>query len=131
MKIAVVSEDGKTISQHFGRATIYVVVTVENGKVISKENRDKMGHQHFAAAEGHAPHEGKHGYDAEAQSKHSRMAGAIMDCQVLITGGMGMGAYDSMKSYKIEPIVTDIAVIDDAIKLYIEGKLPNLMQKLH
>jgi predicted Fe-Mo cluster-binding NifX family protein len=30
MKIAIVSDDGMTISQHFGRATYYVVVSVEN-----------------------------------------------------------------------------------------------------
>jgi predicted Fe-Mo cluster-binding NifX family protein len=29
MKIAAVSEDGITISQHFGRAPFYIVVTVE------------------------------------------------------------------------------------------------------
>jgi predicted Fe-Mo cluster-binding NifX family protein len=32
MKIAAISEDGATVSQHFGRAPLYVVVTVENGK---------------------------------------------------------------------------------------------------
>ena len=30
MKIAVVTDDGKTICQHFGRALYYAVVTVEN-----------------------------------------------------------------------------------------------------
>ncbi len=30
MKIAAVSEDGITISQHFGRAVYYVVVTVQS-----------------------------------------------------------------------------------------------------
>ncbi|HJX03331.1 MAG TPA: NifB/NifX family molybdenum-iron cluster-binding protein [Dehalococcoidia bacterium] len=131
MKIAVVSEDGINISQHFGRATMYIVATVENGKVIHREKRDKMGHQHFASAEGHASHGGKHGYDAESQSKHSMMAGAITDCQVLIAGGMGMGAYDSMKSYNIEPIITDVISIDEAIDLYNKGKLTNLMERLH
>ena len=36
MKIAVISEDGATISQHFGMAPLYVVATVEKGKVGSK-----------------------------------------------------------------------------------------------
>lgn len=35
VKIAAVSEDGVTISQHFGRAPFYVVVTVEEGKVVA------------------------------------------------------------------------------------------------
>ena len=36
MKIAVITEDGTTISQHFGRAPLYVVVTVEGGKIANK-----------------------------------------------------------------------------------------------
>lgn len=131
MKIAVISDDGVHVSQHFGRASLYVVATVENGKVVHKENRDKLGHQHFAGAEEHYPLGGRHGYDAESQSKHSRMASNIRDCQVLIAGGMGIGAYESMKSYNIEPVITDVQKIDEAIKLYIEGKLPNLLEKLH
>jgi hypothetical protein len=36
-----------------------------------------------------------------------------------------------MKSYNIEPIVTDVGNIEEAIKLYLQGKLPNLMERLH
>ncbi len=36
-----------------------------------------------------------------------------------------------MKSYNIDTLVTDIESIDEAVKLYIEGKLPNLMDRLH
>ena len=36
MKIAAVTDDGKTISAHFGRARYYVVVTVEDGKVTER-----------------------------------------------------------------------------------------------
>jgi predicted Fe-Mo cluster-binding NifX family protein len=132
MKIAVISEDGTTISQHFGRAPLYVVATVENGKVVSKETRDKAGHHSFAAG-GHpetAPGE-RHGYDAGAQSRHAQMMQSIDDCQVLIAGGMGWGAYDGLKSRGIEAIITDVQSIDDTIKLYLEGNLPNLMERLH
>jgi predicted Fe-Mo cluster-binding NifX family protein len=44
MKIAAVSDDGTTISAHFGRAPFYVVVTVEDGRIVARETRDKMGH---------------------------------------------------------------------------------------
>jgi len=49
MKIAAVSDDGVTLSQHFGRAPLYVVVTVENGQVVDRETREKSGHHIFAA----------------------------------------------------------------------------------
>ena len=132
MKIAAVTEDGTTISQHFGRAPLYVVVTVEDGKIVNKETRDKMGHHTFAA---HHPTDlapgQRHGYDAGSQVRHNNMAEAIADCQILIVGGMGWGAYESLKSRGIESVATDVRGIEEAVKLYLEGKLPNLMERLH
>ena len=42
MKIALITDDGKTISQHFGRAPYYLVVTIDEGKVIDRETREKI-----------------------------------------------------------------------------------------
>lgn len=132
MKIAAITEDGIAISQHFGRAPLYVVITVEEGRVVNKETRDKTGHHTFAADQHPetAPGE-RHGYDAGAQTRHASMAETISDCQVLLAGGMGWGAYESMRSYNIEPVVTDVENIDEAIELYSTGKLENLMERLH
>ena len=132
MKIAAISDDETTISQHFGRAPFYVVVTVEAGKIVSKETRAKAGHHTFAAQQppNLAPGE-KHGYDAGSQVKHQSMAETISDCQVLLAGGMGWGAYESMQSYNIKPVVTDVKSIDEAVQLYLDGKLANLMERLH
>ena len=132
MKIAAISDDGDTISQHFGRAQLYVVVTVENGKIVNKETRAKTGHHTFAAQQHPDLVPGQsHGYDAGSQMKHASMAETISDCQVLLAGGMGWGAYEAMKNYKIEPAVTDIKNIDEAVHLYLDGKLANLMERLH
>jgi len=131
MKIAAITEDGTTISQHFGRAPFYVVVTVEEGKIVSQETRAKTGHHTFAAPHPDLAPGERHGYDAGSQTRHTSMAETIADCQVLIAGGMGWGAYDSLKSCNIEPIVTDVETIEEAVKLYLEGKLLNLMERLH
>lgn len=132
MKIAAVSDDGITISQHFGRAPFYIVVTVENNVIVSTEKRDKMGHAHFA---GEAHHEGEnprgHGFDQAAQSRHASMAAAIADCQVLLARGMGAGAYESMRQVGIQPVVTDIANISEAVQAYLNGTLVNHIEKLH
>jgi predicted Fe-Mo cluster-binding NifX family protein len=132
MKIAAITDDEVNISQHFGRAPYYVVVTVDAGKVTAKETRSKAGHHTFAAHEPPklAPGE-QHGYDAGSQSRHESMAEAISDCQVLLAGGMGWGAYEAMKGYGIETIVTDVKDIDDAVELYLAGRLTNLMDRLH
>ena len=135
MKIAAVSEDGITISQHFGRAPYYVVVTVESGAIVSREKRDKMGHAQFVnephAHDGHGADARGHGFDLASQSKHERMASAIADCEVLLAGGMGAGAYESMRAAKIRPIITDIAKIDDAVGAYLNGKLVDHVERLH
>jgi predicted Fe-Mo cluster-binding NifX family protein len=131
MKIAVISEDGNTISQHFGRAPLYVVVTVEDGKIVDKEKRDKTGHHSFAVHHPDSEPGERHGYGAGALARHASMAETISDCQVLIAGGMGWGAYENLKSRNIEAVVTDVSNIDEAVKLYLDGKLPNLMERLH
>jgi transcriptional regulator with XRE-family HTH domain/predicted Fe-Mo cluster-binding NifX family protein len=132
MKIAVITDNGKTISQHFGRAPYYLVLTIEEGKVIEREMRDKMGHSQFAAQHGeHGDHEIDHGMDASSHGKHLSMAETIADCKALICGGMGMGAYNSMRSLNIQPIVTDLVSIDEAVKAFIDGKLVDHTEFLH
>jgi predicted Fe-Mo cluster-binding NifX family protein len=132
MKLAAVSDDGITISQHFGRAAYYVVVTVQENQIVAREKREKMGHAQFGGethAEGSDPR--GHGYDPAAQSRHASMAAAIADCQVLLARGMGAGAYDSLQAASIRPIVTDIPTIDDAVKAYLAGALVDHTEWLH
>jgi predicted Fe-Mo cluster-binding NifX family protein len=134
MKIAAVTEDGVTLSQHFGRAPYYLVLTVENGKIVSREKRNKAGHHTMGGPGCHSEsscHDGKHGMDAESQNKHAGMLANILDSQVLLAGGMGYGAYTSLKNSGIEPVITNARNIEEATQLYLEGKLENLVEKLH
>jgi predicted Fe-Mo cluster-binding NifX family protein len=132
LRIAAISDDGVHISQHFGRAPYYVVLTVEEGRIVEDETRPKAGHHTFAA-QGHpslAPGE-RHGYDPGSQAKHRSMAETITDCDVLIAGGMGWGAYESLKGHGIRPIITDVDDIREAVLRYLDGNLPDLMERLH
>jgi len=135
MKIAAVSDDGTTISQHFGRAPFYVVITVENGTIVAREKREKVSHAYFAgephAHEEHAAGVHGHGFDAASQSKHQRMASAIMDCDVLLARGMGAGAYESLRQAGIRPLVTDMTSIDEAALAYLDGRLIDHPERLH
>ena len=134
IKIAAVSDDGVTISAHFGRAPIYVVVSVDEGRVLSSETRDKLGHAQFAGEHEERPHEADprgHGFDGASQDRHMRMVAAIADCQVLLARGMGAGAFASMQQAGIEPVVTDIEDIGMAVEAYLAGTLRNQVEKLH
>ncbi len=132
MKIAMITDDGKTISQHFGRAAYYLVLTIEEGKVVNREMRDKIGHSHFASQAHVEESQGTgHGMDTASHNKHLSMAEVISDCAALLCGGMGMGAYESMRSLNIKPIVTDLVDIDTAVQAYIDGKLSDHTERLH
>jgi predicted Fe-Mo cluster-binding NifX family protein len=132
MKIAIVSDNESTISQHFGRAPYYIILTVENGKVVKQEKFERGAEGTCAC--GHSEEEGHHhashsGPDSAA--KHNRMVDPIADCQVLIAGGMGYGAYDALKSRGLQVFITAEHSIQKAVELFFSGKLDNLMEKLH
>jgi len=132
MKIAAITENGKTISQHFGRAPYYLVVTVENGQISEHELREKLGHAHFSNQPHAKDQPGQpHGMDAVSHNKHLRMAETISDCESLLCGRMGMGAYQSMQALGIKPIVTDIQDIDQAVTAYIKGEIVDQVEQLH
>jgi len=132
MKIAAITDDGKTISQHFGRAPYYMVVTVEQGKILGRELRHKLGHAQFANGPHPQEEPGQpHGMDAVSHNKHLQMAETIADCEALLCRGMGMGAYESMKRRGIRPVVTDIAAIDDAVLAYASGQILDHVEDLH
>ncbi|HVN15500.1 MAG TPA: NifB/NifX family molybdenum-iron cluster-binding protein [Anaerolineales bacterium] len=133
MKIAAITDDGMTISQHFGRASHYMVITIEGGKVTNHELRDKPNHNHFQS-EPHDHHDEadqRHGYGPAADHRHGRMAEVIADCEAVLCRGMGMGAYESMKANNIRPVVTDITNIDEAVLAYANGQIVDHVEKLH
>ena len=131
MKLAVITDDGKTISQHFGRALNYMMLTIEDGKITESEMRVKMGHNQFSA-EGHHEHHGEwHCMDPASHNRHAQMADAISDCQAILCGGMGIGAYESMSQLNIKPIVTEIRDIELAAKAFIDGKIIDRTEMLH
>jgi predicted Fe-Mo cluster-binding NifX family protein len=133
MKIAIVSDDGVNISQHFGRAPYYIVVTVENGMVTHKETRAKVahGHGHGSIAEPHVHHGGEHGASAAEHDTHARMAHPIADCEALLARGMGQGAYVSLRQLNVRPVITDISDVDAAVAAYIAGTIVDHTERLH
>ena len=150
MKIAAVSEDGLTISRHFGRATSYLVATVEEGRIVHREQRPKAAHRHGgghsvtispdgphghqggASDHGHAGHgTGGHGFGAAEHAHHLDILEPVRDCQVLLAGGMGAGAYESIKQAGMTPIVTDQLDFEGAVNSYAAGSLEDHPDRLH
>ena len=141
MLIAVVSDDGKTISAHFGRARYYVVLEIEEGQIQSQETREKPGHhtfhqqhspdQHPEHEHGEHSHGEVHGMGEGAQLRHKAMIEVIQDCEAVLTRGMGRGAYLHMQQAGINPVVTDIEDIQEAMGAYIDGTIVDHTERLH
>ena len=128
MKIAVVTDDGKTISQHFGRARYYIVYDVQSGEVKGSEVRSKAAHH--SGEEPHQHGEGGH-RGPEADAKHSSMLSNISDCEALIARGMGWGAFEAIRATGVKPFITDLEVAEDAVKAYVRGRLDSHTERLH
>lgn len=132
MKIAAITEEGKTISRHFGRAPYYLVITIQDKKIVDSELRNKPGHAQFHEEEhNHARTEERHGFGPAADHRHGRMAETIADCEAVLCRGMGMGAYENMKAHNIRPVVTDIANIEEAVVAFVSGQIVDHIEKLH
>ena len=117
MKIAIATDDEKTISPHFGRARGFVILTVENGQVTNRETRQRQN-----SCDGH---EHEHG-----GQQCGALVEMIADCAVVLVCQMGGGPYRRLQAAGIRPVFTELTNIDDAVHSLLEGTLsesaPNL-----
>lgn len=121
--IALPTEDGTTLCQHFGRARYYKVVEIMDGKVVSSELRDKFAHIcGDPAMDSGLTHEEVHG----------RLAEAAHGCDTVIAGGMGQGAMDALTAAGMKVIQTDMVALDDIVAAFVAGTLTNVTgQMMH
>lgn len=130
MKIAIATDDGRTVSRHFGRAAQYAVLTVEAGTITARDLRPKFSpHATLAARE--EPERGPHGYGAQSDAKHDQMVATIADCSALLCGGMGRGAYERMLANGIRPVVTEIEDAEAAALACEAGTIVDHAELLH
>jgi predicted Fe-Mo cluster-binding NifX family protein len=117
MRIAVASDDGRTICGHLGRCASFVVFETEDGKITSKELRNNNFTSH---ATGKCDHNDKPG---EGAHSHGDVIGALGDCQVVISQGMGRRIAEDLEKANIKPIITTELDAEEAIRDYLDGKL--------
>lgn len=126
MKIAVVTSDGITINGHFGRARYYLVITVENGQIINREQRDKTGAQPVVQADAIDI-----GDSQPSGNRHEQLIAPIADCDVVLSRGMGRGMYATLLAAGVRIFLTNVLMIDKAVAAYIEGRLEEHPELLH
>ena len=129
VKIAVVTDDGQTISRHFGRAALYSIVTVEDGAVVAREIRPKAAPH--VRSDDHSERAAEDHSGAAARDKHTEMIVPIGDCACVIAGGMGRGAYTYIRAAGLRPVVTTLHDIDEAALECASGRIVDHVELVH
>jgi predicted Fe-Mo cluster-binding NifX family protein len=138
MKIAIPTNDGYTISPHFGRSAGFLIVETEDGRIVSAElRRNTMEHSH-EAGHGHgqepcANHEAAHGHAHEPCSNHeagghahghASLTTLLADCETVLCAGMGMRAAEALKQAGVSHIaVTSPGSIEEKVLSLLAGTL--------
>jgi predicted Fe-Mo cluster-binding NifX family protein len=121
-RIALPTDDGTTLCQHFGRAHYYKVVEITDSEVTATELRDKFAHVcGDASLDSGLPHE----------EVHKRLADAAHGCDIVIAGGMGRGAMDVLLASGLKVMQTDMSSLDEIVEAYRTGSLANVTGQTH
>lgn len=130
MKIAVATEEGKTISAHFGRSPLFAIFDIENGAVANITLRENTFTHHVRERQ-HTDDHGAHHHGKGDPHAHESVARGLGDCQVVISHGMGRRAWEDLRARGIEMIVTDETDVATAVRLYLTGHLEDRVERLH
>ncbi len=123
-KIAFPTDDGETISRHLGEAQFYVVAILDDAGNVTFEKREKPHHHHNQEMR-----------SGEQEEDHTQRGPAlftpILDCQILISGGMGQHAYEHAVAQELQVILPAQMNITEALDAYRAGMLVSDMRRVH
>lgn len=109
-RIAIATSDGACVCDHLARSAAFVVLEVENGLVVSRTVRDRA---------------------SGPCGDHKSFVEMLEGCDAVICGGIGQGAFDSLRSHGIRPVVAPGArSICDAADQYLAGTLPTTAERV-
>ncbi|HUB81792.1 MAG TPA: NifB/NifX family molybdenum-iron cluster-binding protein [Bryobacteraceae bacterium] len=117
MKIAVPTNDGLSISEHFGRSAGFLVFETENDRIVSSELRKNQGLE---------DHEGSScgGDPAVEPHSHGAILLSLTGCDVVICAGMGARAAEALKQEGVREVVfTHSGLAAEAVEAYLKGRL--------
>ena len=117
MKIAVATENGTSISEHFGRSAGFIIFDISDGKANRLELRENIFTAHSQGRCGH-------GHEADGHHSHEAIADALKDCQAVICHGMGQRAFVDLESKGIKAVIISEGLDADlAAQKYAQGGL--------
>ena len=122
-KLAFVCDDSSTLSAHFGRAPLVVVVTLEDGREVAREERvkERPGALHLHE------HDDAHHHTHDHTAKFETMA----DCNVMIVRGAGSPAIAHAESMGLRVYLVAERTVDEALAAYLNGTLKSDERRIH
>jgi len=116
MKVAIATDDYKSVTGHVGRCNGFLIVTVENGNIKETEERENNFTNHGRG--NHGQGHGHHHHGEEHKTGHQRLAEGLKDCSHLICHGVGWRLVEDLTVAGIKPILTNEEdALQAAIKL--------------
>lgn len=104
MKIAVTSQNRRTVTEHAGKCRKFWVYDIEEGQVTGRTLLELPIEQSFHESSPHEPH-------------------PLDAVQVLITGGMGPGLQRRLTAKGITALMTSETDPDQVVAAYLQGTL--------
>jgi predicted Fe-Mo cluster-binding NifX family protein len=120
MKIAVPTNDGTSISAHFGQSSGFLVFEVRDGLVTPSGMRLNGG-CHPDEGQGHACH----GHEQAADTgQHAGIVSTLAGCELVLCGGIGARAVEALTGGGIRPVfVSETGSAVEIVQAYVSGTL--------
>ncbi len=104
-KIAIPTDNNVSISDNFGKARWFKIISVEENHL---ETLDYIENK-------------THAYDPESRQSYEAIMSALKDCEVIITRNMGKGIQEELQSVNKKVIFTKEIQMDAAVDSFIRG----------
>lgn len=118
MKIAIPSDEGTYLSQHFGRTLGFQIFTITDGGISAQEYRQNTFTGHATGQHTEHQHHGEH-----AMHSHNGILNALFDCEVVIAGGMGRRLFDDLTDAGKRIYITTQLETRRAVELFLADEL--------
>lgn len=117
MKIAIATNDRKSVTGHLGRCRAFMVFEIEGEKIVHNEVRENVFTSHRLGEQQHHHH-------GEGEGNcHTRLANGLKDCTYLISSGGGWRVVEDLKKHNITTLFTNEELIDNAVAKFMRGQL--------
>lgn len=120
-KIAVATDDSKTVAGHVGRCQAFLIFETDGVKVLNREIRENRFTHHRQNENNENEHAHHHGV-GHAHG-HQNLVDGLKDCEAIIFSHGGWRLIEDLKTNNITPILTDEKIADDAVLKYLKGEL--------